>query len=221
MLAGAVLTTLIPARLLVAQQFTGRPETMSGRDRSDAPGAPPRSRSLVLGGMIVGTSRLALVKGELARGKWALVSDLTRDDTRESWDATITRAASRDEYVLWASSSALRRYTRPGGRGFYVEAGAGMSQLSLRSRTEEGATTRRKASLALATWGVGTRVAVRADRAFVELAFRSAVPLQTRHLHAADEPPAGSTSTRVSYQSWYLGRGKSTGQFFVALGLRL
>lgn len=184
------------------------------------PAAPVFTKAIVIGGMQIGESQLALVKGEFTRGKWAMVSDLTRDGTRETWAATPTRARSRDEYVLWASSSAVRRYTRAGGHGFFAEAGAGMSQLTLRSRADDDAVTTRKGNIVMATWGAGTRVNLGGARSFVELAYRSAVPLQTRHLHIAATPPAGSTDEAVTYQSWYLGRAKPTGQFYAALGVR-
>jgi hypothetical protein len=202
------------------------PHVVSAQGVIDAPSTPvsssshPLTSAVVFGGMILGDSRLALVKGELSRGKWAAVGDITRDDTRESWEATPQRLGSQDSYVLWATSTTIRRYSRTGGRGVYAEIGGGAARMTLRSRVNNAADTTRTATIPMATWGVGTRAGLGRTRAFVELAYRSAVPLQTRHVHIDATPPAGSTNDAISYRSWYLGRGKPSGQLYAALGVR-
>jgi hypothetical protein len=193
---------------------------------SDAPPAPttaPATRaatSLVAGGFLIGDSRLALLKGEHARGRWALVADVTRDAVAERWTPSATQVASRGEYVMWGASAALRRYTRDAGRGFFAEVGGGAARATLDVTPDGGARVTRRATVPLATWGVGGRAGLGRMPAFVEGGLRSAIPLATRHLHAGDSPPVGSTRELVTYQSWYFGRGKPSSQMYLGIGLR-
>jgi hypothetical protein len=181
--------------------------------------APASATSLLLGGFLIADSRLALAKVEHARGRWALVGDVTRDGVNERWTPTSTQVASRGAYVLWAASLSARRYTREGGRGFYGEVGGGAGRATLEVTPDAGATVARRATVPLATLGIGGRLGVGQTPAFVELGLRSAIPLATHHLHAGATPPAGSTRDLVSYQSWYFGRGKASSQMYVGIGL--
>jgi hypothetical protein len=121
--------------------------------------------------------------------------------------------------VLWAASLAARRYTGEGGRGLYAEVGGGAGRATLDVTPDGGATVVRRATVPLATVGVGGRLGVGRTPAFVELGLRSAIPLATRHLHAGAAPPAGSTREPVSYQSWYFGRGRASSQMYVGIGV--
>jgi hypothetical protein len=144
---------------------------------------------------------------------------VTRDGVNERWTPTSTQVASRGAYVLWAASLSARRYTREGGRGFYGEVGGGAGRATLEVTPDAGATVARRATVPLATLGIGGRLGVGQTPAFVELGLRSAIPLATHHLHAGATPPAGSTRDLVSYQSWYFGRGKASSQMYVGIGL--
>jgi hypothetical protein len=172
--------------------------------------------SVMGGGMLVGDSRLALGKVSLEGGRWALMLDLTRDDTRERWAVD----DSRGDYVLWGRSAQLRRYTRDAGRGFFIEGGGGTARASLRVTDALGARVDRAATVPMATWGIGGRFGVGASASFVEVGYRSVVVLRERHLHTAETPPDGSTRDFVTYQSWYFKRGRATGQPYVGFGLR-
>jgi hypothetical protein len=184
-----------------------------------ATAARASATSLLVGGFVIAESRLALAKVEHARGRWAIVGDMTRDGVIERWTPTTTQVASRGAYTLWAASLAARRYTRDGGRGFYGEVGGGAGRAALNVTPDGGATVTRRATVPLAMLGVGGRLGVGRTPAFVELGLRSAIPLATRHLHAGATPPPGSTREPVSYQSWYFGRGKASSQMFVGIGL--
>jgi hypothetical protein len=149
----------------------------------------------------------------------ALVADVSRDGVTERWPEGATQVASRGEYVMWAASASARRYTRPGGRGFFAEAGGGAAHATLDVTPDAGAAVTRRATVPMAVWGAGGRLGVGRTPAFVELGVRSAIPLATRHLHPGATPPAGSTRESVSYQSWYFGRGKPSSQMYVGVGL--
>jgi hypothetical protein len=207
----AALASLL-TRPLLAQDAA--PQSSSAR-----PAGVRSATSQVAGGFLIGASRLALVKGEHARGRWALVADVTRDAVQERWSSSATQVASRGDYVMWGASAALRRYTRDAGRGLFAEIGGGGARAALEVTPDGGAALTRRATVPLATWGVGGRLRFGRVPAFLEGGLRSAIPLATRHLHAGDTPPAGSTRGFVSYQSWYFGRGKSTSQMYVGVGL--
>jgi hypothetical protein len=177
-----------------------------------------RGTSLLLGGFAVANSRLGLAKLEHARGQWALVADVTRDGVKEDWSARAAQPASRGDYVLWAASAAVRRYSRPGARGLYAEAGGGVARAALEVTPDGGAAATRRAGVPLAALGAGGRFGIGRTPAFVELGWRTSVPLATRHLYTDAAPPAGSTRDPVSYHSWYLGRGKASSQLFIGLG---
>jgi hypothetical protein len=202
-----ILTSLaLPFAALDSAQGQARPAHDLGRSLTS---------SVMVGGVAIEDSRLALGKFSLERGHWALVADITRDATRERWDLD----ASRGDYTLWGGSLHARRYSRPGGRGFFVEAGGGAGRAALNVTEADGTQERRKATVPLAAWGVGGRISLGRSAGFLELGYRSITPLATRHLHAGDTAPEGSTRDFVTYQSWYFGRGKSTGQPYLGLGL--
>jgi hypothetical protein len=182
--------------------------------------APARASSVAVGGFLIGESRLVLAKVERARGRWALVADVTRDGVRERWPADATHGASRGDYVMWSASAAVRRYTRPGARGFFAEASGGAARATLEV-TGDGAARTRTATVPLAAWGAGGRLGIARSPAFVELGYRSAIPLATRHLHTDDVAPDGSTRESVTTRSWYFGRGKPASQLYVGVGLTL
>lgn len=172
--------------------------------------------SIMGGGMLVGDSRLAVTKASLEGERWALMLDLTRDDTRETWELD----DSRGEYVLWALSAQLRRYSRHGGRGFFFEAGAGSARASLLVTEVGGAATNRHATVPMATWGVGGRFGIGRSVSFVEVGYRSAIALRERHMFTDAVPPEGSTNDFVTYHSWYFRQGRATGQPYLGIGLR-
>jgi hypothetical protein len=121
---------------------------------------------------------------------------------------------------MWGASAALRRYTRDAGRGLFAEVGGGVARAALDVTPDGGATVTRRTTVPLATWGLGGRLGLGRVPAFVEAGLRSAIPLATRHLHAGDTPPEGSTRDLVTYQSWYFGRGKPSSQMYLGLGMR-
>ncbi len=214
-----------PAALLLALVATPAvaQEATAPRDRLSvspvvAPPPPARATSLVLGGFAVAKSRLALAKLEHARDQWALIADVTRDGVKERWSARTARPASRGDYVMWAASAAVRRYSRPGARGLYAEAGGGVGRAALEVTSDGGEGATRRAVVPLAALGAGARFGIGRTPAFVELGLRTSVPLATRHLYTDAAPPAGSTRDPVTYQSWYLGRGKASSQLFIGLG---
>jgi hypothetical protein len=123
---------------------------------------------------------------------------------------------------MWSASAAARRYTRPGARGFFAEAGGGAARIALEVTPEGGAAAAtRRATVPLAAWGAGGRFGIGRSPAFAELGYRSAIPLATRHLYTDPAPPKGSTRESVTYRSWYFGRGKPASQMYVGLGLTL
>lgn len=211
--AGATVT---PARLLGTTLLLLTAAAARGDGQPPAREATTVGVSVMAGGMIVGDSRLAITKASIARGRWALMLDLTRDDTRESWDVD----DSSGEYVLWGLSAQLRRYSRDGERGFFAEAGAGSAKASLRVIDAEGGHIDRAASLPMATWGIGGRFGIGSSTSFIEVGFRSAIALRERHLHADATPPEGSTDDFVTYHSWYFKQGRATGQPYLGIGLR-
>lgn len=168
------------------------------------------------GGMIVGESRLAITKSSISHGRWALMLDLTRDDTRETWEVD----DSRGEYVLWGLSAQIRRYSRDGERGFFAEAGAGSAKASLRVLDALDAHTDRSATIPMATWGIGGRFGIGSTASFIEVGYRSAIALRERHLHSDTTPPVGSTDDFVTYHSWYFKQGRATGQPYLGIGWR-
>lgn len=166
------------------------------------------------GGVVVGDSRLYLAKGSVARGRWALMLDLTRDATRERWNVD----DSRGDYIAWGASAQLRRYSREDALGWFLEGGAGSARAALKVQAGDLA-ERRTGNVALGTWGAGARVGV-GGAAFLELGYRGIVVLTERHLYTDDAPPPGSTDDFVTYRSWYFKRGRSTGQPYAGVGLR-
>lgn len=172
--------------------------------------------SIMGGGMLVGDSRLALSKASLEGERWAFMLDLTRDDTRETWEID----DSRGEYVLWALSAQLRRYSRHGGRGFFVEAGGGSAKASLLVADAGGASTTRHATVPMATWGGGGRFGTSRSSSFVEVGYRSVIALRERHMFTEAAAPEGSRKDFVTYHSWYFKRGRATGQPYLGVGLR-
>ncbi len=215
--AAAALLLALAAAPAAAQQVPAPPARVAAPPTAGDPAAP-RATSLLLGGFAVAKSRLALAKLEHARGRWALVADVTRDGVKEDWSARAARPASRGDYVLWAASAAARRYGRPGARGFYAEAGGGVARAALEVTPDGGAAATRRAGVPLAVLGAGGRFGIGRTPAFVELGWRTSVPLATRHLYTDAAPPVGSTRDPVSYHSWYLGRGKASSQLFIGLG---
>lgn len=207
--------SVAPARLLgttlllisaIASRGEGQPPTRE---------AASVGVSVMAGGMAVGDSRLALTKVSIDAGRWALMLDLTRDDTRESWDVD----DSRGTYVLWGLSAQVRRYTRAGGRGFYAEAGAGSAKASLRVTDAQGAHTNRSATIPMGTWGVGGRFGIGSSASFIEVGYRSAIALRERHVYTDATPPEGSTNDFVTYHSWFFKQGRATGQPYLGIGL--
>jgi hypothetical protein len=224
--AGAALVALLASgtRSAGAQAASSTPhDRMGAAPAVDVPEADARvqesATSVMLGGFAVARSRLALAKAEHARGLWSVLADVTRDGVRERWTARAPQPASRGDYVLWAASAGVRRYTRPGARGFYAEGGGGVARATLDVTPEGGAATVRRATVPLAALGAGGRFGIGRTPAFVELGLRTSVPLQTRHLYTDATPPAGGTREPVSYHSWYLGRGKASSQMFVGVGV--
>jgi hypothetical protein len=122
---------------------------------------------------------------------------------------------------MWSASAAVRRYTRPEARGFFAEAGGGAARAALAVSPEGAGEETRRATLPLAAWGVGGRFGIGRSPAFLELGYRSAIPLATRHLYTDDAAPEGSTREGVTYRSWYFGRGRPASQLYVGVGLTL
>jgi hypothetical protein len=212
-----------PACVVAAILLLSAPHVLAQDTASERPTArpAPTAASVVAGGFLIGESRLALLKAEQARGRWSLVLDVTRDAVDERWSPSATQVASRGDYVLWGASAALRRYTRTAGRGLFAEIGGGAARAALDVTPDGGAAVTRRATVPLASWGVGGRLGIGRSPAFLEAGLRSVIPLATRHLHAGDTPPSGSTRDYVTYQSWYFGRGKPTSQMYVGVGLSL
>lgn len=208
--------SVAPARLL------GTTLLLISAIASRGEGQPPHREaasvafSVMAGGMAIGDSRLEMTKVSIEGGRWALMLDLTRDDTRERWDVD----DSRGTYVLWGLSAQLRRYTRDGGRGFYFEGGAGSAKAALRVTDVQGLHTDRAAKIPMATWGVGGRFGIGSTSSFVEIGYRSAIALRERHLYTDATAPAGSTGDFVTYHSWYFKRGRAMGQPYLGLGVR-
>lgn len=208
--------TATPARLIGTTLLLLAIATSRGEGQPPVRQAATVSVSVMAGGMIVGDSRLAITKASIASGRWALMLDLTRDDTRETWDVD----DSRGDYVLWGLSGQIRRYSRDGERGFFAEAGAGSAKASLRVTGAGGAHTDRSATIPMATWGVGGRFGVGSSAAFIEVGYRSAIALRERHLYTDANPPEGSTDDFVTYHSWFFKQGRATGQPYVGVGVR-
>lgn len=184
------------------------------RAQSVAEGPQP-TMSAVVGGMAVGESRLLASKLSVEVGRWALVGDITRDAATESWAAS----ASSGDYLLWGFSGGIRRYTRSGGRGTFVEATAGVASLRFRVTEADGSSVQRKADLPMMSWGVGHRFGIPWGGTFVELAYRANIPMRNTHLYVDDTPPETRPQQPITERSWYLGRGRATGQLYLGVGL--
>lgn len=229
LLSAAAITNPLPAQ--PAHSGAMRPSTRVAV-ADTVPSTPERGRfarwafdnllpdAALVGGFAISDSRLGLAKFEKSHGKWSLISDLTRDATSEQWDAAADQIASRGQYVLWASSTSLRRYTRANGRGLYAEIGGGLGKAKLEVTPVGQRATTHRTNVPFATWGVGGRRGLGYGGLFVEGGFRTAIPLATRHAYAGASAPEGSTREPISYQSWYFGRGKGTSQMYLGLGVR-
>jgi peptidoglycan/LPS O-acetylase OafA/YrhL len=182
-----------------------------------APRATDAQTSVMAGGMIIGESRLLVGRVAVSRSKWSLVADITRDALRQQWAAD----GAVGVYRLDAAGLSLRRYGRQRDGGVFLEIGGGSARPDFVVTESSGIQTRRKAKLAVATAGIGTRREIPKTGLFLEVAYRHAIPLATVHLFPDEVPPVGSTSDFVSFRSWYFERGRGTGQVVVGLGLTL
>lgn len=171
--------------------------------------------SMMVGGMIIGESRLLVGKLAVTKSRWSLVADITRDAVRQNWAAD----GSTGSYTLDAFGIGVRRYSRPCESGVFVELAGGQARPDFVVTESTGVLTRRQAQLAVASAGIGTRRHVPNAGFFLEFAYRHVVPLATVHLYPDELPPAGSTTDFVSYRSWYFKRGRGTGQMVVGVGL--
>jgi hypothetical protein len=192
--------------------------TLAAPTDAEAQRAPEGARptmSALIGGMAVGESRLLASKLSVELGRWALVGDITRDAATERW----TPSASSGDYLLWGFSGAVRRYTRTGGRGTFLEASAGVASLRFRVTEADGRSEQRNAEVTMMGWGLGHRFDIPWGKTFLELAYRANVPMRTTHLYVDDTPPDVRPREPISERSWYLGRGQATGQLYLGVGL--
>lgn len=172
------------------------------------------SWSVFSGGMFLGESVLSTTKVGFEKKHFALSTDFTIDNYHEKWDDDST-----SKFNFYGVSVGARYYTRPMGRGFFVEGFGGYGFTKLTTNQSTSTTILKDTnSLPVSGIGLGYRFGKKPKGLFGEVAYRATVPLKNVHLYTTDDKPDPENISNISYQSWIFEKGKASGQFYLGVG---